>query len=184
MISDDAQSLILAIQDSSAVFEYCEKSAFPDVLAKIKSGGKIITCGNGGSAATASHLTEELLGKYKHKRRPIASICLNSDGPALTCIANDFSFNHVFKRQLEALGDPKDVFVVFSTSGRSMNVLEAVTEASSRGIMTVGFLGGDGGSVWRGCTHPIIVKSGNSARIQEIHDFIMHGMLEYIENNL
>jgi D-sedoheptulose 7-phosphate isomerase len=157
----------------------------PVVKNRLSDGGKVITCGNGGSACTASHLTEELLGKFQKTRPPLASICLNSDSPTLTCISNDFLYNYVFSRQLEALGKKNDVLIVFSTSGNSINIINALTMAQNLGITTISFLGKDGGL----CHDPsysdysIVVKSQNSARIQEVHEFFMHSLLELIEND-
>src|SRR5688572_31089255 len=117
-------------------------SAMADLmLAKLADGGTIYTAGNGGSAAQALHLAEELIGRYRSDRPPLRAVCLNADPTALTCIANDFGFGQVFARQCEALLTPNDVLLVFSTSGKSPNIVQALETARRRQCTTVGLLG-------------------------------------------
>ena len=112
----------------------------------IASGGTIYTCGNGGSAAEALHFAEELVGRFRSDRAPIRSACFNADPTAITCIANDYGFESIFSRQCEAMLTEQDALVVFSTSGRSPNILKALEVAADRkAATTIGFLGGDGG---------------------------------------
>lgn len=154
-----------------------------NILHSLKSGGKIITAGNGGSATDAMHMTEEFIGRYKTNRRPLPSICLASDTSTLTCIANDFGFDQVFARQLEALGQPNDLLVLFSTSGNSLNLIKALEVAKQKRIFTVALLGRDGGKL-KGCADlELIVPHDQSARIQEIHAWIMHVILEVVEQS-
>jgi D-sedoheptulose 7-phosphate isomerase len=148
----------------------------------VAAGGKVVTCGNGGSAAEALHLSEELVGRYRSNRPAIPAICLNADPTALTCIANDFGFDAVFARQCEALLAADDVLVVFSTSGRSGNLLRALDVARKRGAATVGFLGGDGGAALDRCDASIVVPGPDSAAIQEIHQMLMHAVCEQFES--
>lgn len=151
------------------------------ILDCLKNGGKLLTCGNGGSAADALHLAEELVGRYKSNRRALPAVCLNADVTALTCIGNDFGYEWVFSRQVEALAYPGDVLVGFSTSGRSANVLAAFRRAREIGVSTI-FVGGKDGGQTRGvCDHEIIVPSFVTARIQEIHTVVLHQWLEAIE---
>lgn len=147
----------------------------------VSAGGKVVTCGNGGSAAEALHLSEELVGRYRSNRPAVPAICLNADPTALTCIANDFGFDEVFARQCEALLGPEDVLVVFTTSGRSSNLLRALDVARAVGAATVGFLGGDGGDAAERCDASIIVPGPDSAAIQEVHQMLMHAVCEQFE---
>jgi D-sedoheptulose 7-phosphate isomerase len=147
----------------------------------LRSGGKLLTCGNGGSAADALHLAEELIGRYDADRRSFAAVCLNADVTALTCIANDYGYEQVFSRQVEGLGRPDDILVGFSTSGNSPNVLRAFRRAAELGLKTI-FLGGkDGGSARGSCDFEVIVPSSTTARIQEVHTLVLHTWLEAID---
>jgi D-sedoheptulose 7-phosphate isomerase len=147
----------------------------------VAGGGTVVTCGNGGSAAEALHLSEELVGRYQSNRPAIPAICLNADPTAQTCIANDFGFEAVFARQCEALLADDDVLVVFTTSGRSENLLRALDVARERGATTVGFLGGDGGAALDRCDASIVVPGPDSAAIQEVHQMLMHVVCEQFE---
>ena len=150
----------------------------------LKAGGKIMTAGNGGSAAEALHMTEELIGRFSRNRKSLAAICLAGDPTALTCIANDYGCDEVFARQVEGLGLPGDVLVVFTSSGNSQNLIVALSRAKERGVQTIALLGKDGGKT-RGLSDlEIIIPSQNTARIQEVHQFIMHNWLAQIESAL
>lgn len=143
--------------------------------------GTIATCGNGGSAAEALHLAEELVGRYRSDRAPIRALCLNADPTALTCIANDFGFAQIFARQVRGLLRRGDCLVVFSTSGRSENLLRALTVARELGVVTIGLLGRDGGEARRLCSHALVVSATDSAHIQEAHQVVMHLLCESFE---
>jgi D-sedoheptulose 7-phosphate isomerase len=145
------------------------------------AGRTLFTCGNGGSAADAMHLAEELVGRYRSNRRPLAAICLNADVGAITCIANDFGYEVVFARQLEGLARQGDVLVAFSTSGGSPSILKALEAARQRGVAAVALLGKGGGAARELADHAIVVPSANSARIQEIHGLILHAICEEVE---
>lgn len=151
------------------------------ILEALKRGNKLLTCGNGGSAADALHLAEELVGRYSRERRALAGLCLNSDPTAITCICNDYGYEHVFSRAVEALGKSGDVLVGFTTSGNSMNVLKAFASAKKIGITTILLSGKTGGKALGSCDYEIIVPSENTARIQEIHTLILHQWLEQID---
>jgi D-sedoheptulose 7-phosphate isomerase len=151
------------------------------VVQTLRSGGTLLTAGNGGSAADALHMAEELTGRYRQNRRPLPAICLAADTTALTCIGNDFGFDHVFSRQVEALGRPGDLLVIFSTSGNSPNLLLAWEAAQKKDLLTLGLLGKDGGKLAGKCTHEWIVPHSQSARIQELHTWVMHCILELVE---
>lgn len=150
----------------------------------ILSGHTLYTAGNGGSAADAMHLAEELIGRYRHNRRPLPAICLNADVGAMTCIANDFGYDEVFARQLTALGKPGDVLIVFSTSGNSSNIINALSTARARGMVTIALLGKDGGMARNLADHALIVPSQNTARIQEVHTLFLHAICEQVEQRL
>ncbi len=152
------------------------------VLNALRNGRKILSCGNGGSACDALHLTEELVGRYKGNRRSLPGICLCADVTALTCIGNDYGFNQVFARQVEGLGNEGDLLVGFSTSGNSTNVLEAFKVAKAKSITTIALTGTSGGSMKAIADYVIAVPSTTTARIQELHTFILHYWLEQVEN--
>lgn len=151
------------------------------ILDSLLNKGKLLTCGNGGSAADALHLAEELVGRYKAERRGLPAICLNSDVTAITCIGNDYGYDSIFSRQVEALGNRGDVIVGFSTSGNSPNVMAAFKKAKEKGILTVLLGGKDGGKMKGLCDFELIVPSNTTARIQEVHTLILHQWLEAID---
>lgn len=153
----------------------------PVLYAVLKRGGRVLTCGNGGSAADAQHLAEELSGRYRGDRQPFSGICLAADASALTCIANDYGYEQVFSRQVEAHGRQGDLLIGFSTSGQSLNVLRALQAARARGMTTVGLLGKTGGAARAWCDHAFVVPSDDTARIQEMHGWLLHVFLEYVE---
>lgn len=152
------------------------------VVEAFRCGGKLLTAGNGGSAADAMHLAEELIGRYKRNRRPLPAVCLNADPTALTCIANDFGFDDVFARQVEALAGKNDVLVCFSTSGNSPNILRALEAARRTGIKSIALLGKDGGKAKGKADLELIVVGNDSARIQEAHTLLLHALLDAIES--
>ncbi|MGF1485449.1 MAG: SIS domain-containing protein [Opitutales bacterium] len=151
------------------------------ILQALRDGHKIMACGNGGSAADAFHLAQELSGRYRSNRRPLAGLCLSADPTAITCIGNDFGFEYIFSRQVEALGKTGDILVAFSTSGNSPNVLEALKCAKPLGVTRVLVSGKDGGICKNEADHVIIVPSQSTARIQEIHTVVLHHWLERVE---
>lgn len=150
----------------------------------LRNDGKIMFCGNGGSAADSQHLAAELTGRFIHDRRPLAAIALSTDSSALTCIGNDYSFNEVFSRQVAGLGRASDLLIGISTSGNSRNVIRAVEEAQKLGMQTIGLLGRDGGQLRGLCHHSIVVPSNVTARIQECHILIGHTICGLIEQEL
>ncbi len=141
-----------------------------DACAKsLRDGGKLMFFGNGGSAADAQHLATELTVRYSADRRAIAAIALSTDTSALTAAANDLGFEHVFARQIEALGRPGDVAIAISTSGKSANVVAALKQARKKEIVTAGFSGKGGGELINLADHLLVVPSAVTARIQEMH---------------
>ncbi len=151
------------------------------LVACLQEGNKVLTCGNGGSAADALHLAEELVGRYERDRRAWPAVSLAADPTALTCIGNDFGFEFVFSRQVEALGKPGDVLVVFSTSGNSPNLVRALEAARRLELRSISLLGKTGGRCQGLADLEIIVPSLNGARVQEVHTFILHCWLTRIE---
>jgi len=150
----------------------------------LRQGGKIMLCGNGGSAADSQHIAAELTGRFIDDRAPLAGLALSTDTSALTCIGNDYGFDDVFDRQVRGLGRAGDCLVALSTSGNSRNVIRAVTSANAMGITTIGLLGRDGGALAGLCRHAVIVPSSTTARIQEAHIFIGHTWCGQIEQQL
>ena len=148
-----------------------------------KTGGKVLACGNGGSACDAMHFCEELTGRFRNDRRALPAIACVDPGH-ITCTGNDYGFEHVFSRWVEALGQPGDVLIVLSTSGKSENVIRAVGAARERSMTTVALLGKDGGQLANVCDHQWIVPGDGSDRIQEIHMLILHALVERIETVL
>ena len=170
---------ISALTKQSAVIERIGR-AVRDCFAR---GGTLFTCGNGGSAAEAMHLSEELIGKYKRPRKPYPAVCLNADPTALTCIANDYGYESIFARQIEALGRKGDVLVGFSTSGESPNVLRALEAARQRGVVTIGLLGKTGGKCAAECDIALVVDHSATEMIQECHQVVLHLILEAVESD-
>src|SRR5262245_54956147 len=170
------ESLRDQIGDMAAIIEA--------ILEALDAGGTVYTAGNGGSAAQALHLAEELIGRYRGSRRPLRAICLNADPTALTCIANDFGFEEVFARPCEALLTRSDVLVVLTTSGNSQNIVKAIKAAKARGALVIGLLGRDGGACRALCDRAIVIgrRDGfDSAQIQEAHQVAIHLICEAAE---
>jgi len=150
----------------------------------LKSGGTIFWCGNGGSCSDSQHLAGELIGRFKKERIPLRSIALSSDTAVLTCIANDYGYESVYSRQIEGLGKRNDVLIGITTSGKSMNIINALKQAASMEIKTIGFLGGNGGEVKDLCDESILIPSYSTARIQEMHITVGHIICELVELQL
>lgn len=170
---------------NKSLFSSLDQSIIPLIVNRIKTGGKIYTAGNGGSHATAMHLSEELIGKYEKIRRPIGAVCLSSDSGAITCIGNDFGYNNVFSRQVEALCTAKDVLILFTTSGNSLNIIEAAKAAFLKKCLIIVFNGGNGGELGKlknYFLYQITPQGSNSARIQEIHEIMMHSIAKSLDS--
>lgn len=151
---------------------------------KLKKGGKILFCGNGGSAADAQHLAAEFLVRLRPNvnRKPIAALSLAQDTSTITACGNDYSYEDIFLRPFQALVNKNDILFCISTSGNSKNILKVLKEAKKRKIYSVGLLGSDGGRAKKLCDKPLIVKSKITARIQECHIFLGHFILEKVED--
>ena len=159
-------------------------AVFKEIAKRLKDGGKVLLCGNGGSAADCQHIAAELVGRFGMERKAIPAIALTTDTSILTAVANDYSFDRIFERQVEALGQEGDVLIGISTSGNSSNVIRAVEKAKEMGILTVGFLGRDGGKLASLVDYPIVVKSFSTPRIQEVHITLGHVLCDFIEKFL
>lgn len=152
-----------------------------DMAERLRRGGKILVCGNGGSAADAQHFAAELSGRYLKERRALAAVALTTDSSALTAIGNDYGFDRVYARQVEALGRPGDLLVGISTSGNSPNVIQAVAAAHGLGMRTLGLLGRDGGALRAQVDDALVVPSAVTARIQEVHQMVYHFWCEVLD---
>lgn len=150
----------------------------------LKNEGTIFWCGNGGSASDSQHLAAELVGRFKKNRRALRSIALNTDTSVVTCIANDYSYEDIFSRQIEALARKGDFLIAISTSGNSKNILNALIGARELGVKTLALLGKDGGEAKKIADDSLIVSSESTARIQESHILIGHILCEIIEAEL
>jgi phosphoheptose isomerase len=154
------------------------------LLAAFGRNGKALIFGNGGSAADALHFAAELVGRFERDRRGVAALALPADTSILTSVANDYGYETVFARQVEALGSPGDVAIAISTSGESPNVLRALAAARARGLTTVGFTGKDGGAVGRSVDIHVNVPHASAARVQEVHRTLIHAVCELVEKEL
>jgi D-sedoheptulose 7-phosphate isomerase len=147
----------------------------------LRNGRKVMVCGNGGSSALASHFVGELVGRYHDTRVPVPAVHLGGDATQMACIANDFDWNEVFSRPLEAFGRRGDLLFVYTTTGNSPNVVRALEKAKQLGITSVAFLGKDGGTAKGLATHEIIVHSNDTPRVQEAHELMMHWLCEHVD---
>lgn len=150
----------------------------------LQAGRKLMLCGNGGSAADSQHIAAEMAGRFVNDRRPLAAVALSTDTSTMTCIANDYTFDEVFSRQVMGLGARGDCLLAISTSGNSRNVIRAAEVARAAGIHVIGFLGKGGGALRDLCDVPIVVPSQTTARIQEAHIFIGHTLCALVEDAL
>ncbi len=178
-----------SVADVRGVLERLEAETAPAiadaarlVVERVNAGGKVLICGNGGSAADAQHMATELVVRYLADRPGIPAVALTVDSSILTAASNDLGFERVFARQVEALGRAGDVLIAISTSGRSPNVLAAVEEARSRGLLTLGLTGGDGGELGRRCDFTVAVPSEHTPYIQTAHLIVEHLWCEALEN--
>jgi D-sedoheptulose 7-phosphate isomerase len=168
---DALQALFPLVSEAGILLQNC-----------IKNGGKILLCGNGGSAADSQHIAAEIVGRFKKERKGMPAIALTTDTSILTSVGNDYGYDYIFARQVEALCTPKDVLIGITTSGNSANVVRAIEAANEIGATTIGLTGGNGGKMTALCKHNIVVPSGVTARVQEAHIFIGHCLCEILES--
>src|SRR6266567_7815250 len=156
-----------------------------DLIEKcLRAGNKLLVCGNGGSAADAAHFAIELVVRFAKDRRAQPAICLASDGGLLTAAGNDYGFVEIFARQVAAFGQPGDMLICLTTSGKSKNVVRALEEAKARKLKTIALLGRDGGSTIGMADIDLLVRNNSTARIQEAHQLLLHVLCEIIESRL
>jgi len=178
------------IESARIKTEFFEKNvdlidtAIKTVTSSFKSEGKLLIAGNGGSAADAQHIAAEFVNRFFLERKPLPAIALTTDSSILTSIGNDYSFDEIFSKQIEALGKNGDIFLAISTSGNSKNVIKAAFTASNIGIKTIGLTGNDGGQLAKMVDININVASNVTARIQEVHITFAHILCEFVEREL
>jgi len=173
------------------VFDLIEQQMAPAIVTFVEQlmrafsrGGKLLVMGNGGSAADSQHFVAEMVGRFKMERKALPAVALTTDTSILTAIGNDYGYDLVFRRQIEALATAGDVVVGISTSGNSANILSALELARSRGCYTVGLLGKDGGSIKAACDLPLVIPCDDTPRIQEGHITVIHIVCDMVEKGL
>jgi len=172
---------------SAEVLPELIEAAGQRMVEALLNGGKILTCGNGGSAGDAQHFSSELLNRFERERPALPAIALTTDSSTLTSIANDYSYNEVFSKQIRALGNPGDVLLAVSTSGNSANVVQAIQAAHDKGLTVVALTGKDGGKMaplYTGNDVEIRVPSDSTARTQEVHLVVIHALCDFIDQQL
>ena len=181
ILQNNIETHISLLQISDEIFDIINQ-----ITKKMKRGGKLMFCGNGGSAADAQHFAAEYLIRLKPNlnRMPFPAISLAQDTSTLTACGNDFSFNDIFLRPFKALANKRDILICISTSGNSKNILNVLKEAKKKNIFSVGLLGNNGGIAKKLCNKSLIVSSNNTARIQECHMFLGHFILEKVEEKI
>ena len=179
------RSLVESLDCISSLRQQCGRiaEACGLLVGTLEAGGKVLAAGNGGSAAEAMHLAEELVGRFRNNRRSLPGVALTADGTALTCIGNDFGFDEVFSRQIEGLGAEGDLLVLFSTSGRAANLTRAVQAARTRRMRVLLILGRDGGPLAGRGDCELLVQCRDTERIQEAHQVLLHVLLEGVEQH-
>jgi phosphoheptose isomerase len=185
LIENGFEAAINIFQQSQQVLQSSILAASQAITKCLGDGGKLLVCGNGGSAADAQHLAAELVGRFKMPhRRALPALALTADTVFLTAWANDVAYDQVFARQVEAFGQPGDVLIGISTSGRSKNITQAFRAADRLGLNRIGILGGDGGDIIDLSNIAIVVPTKETARIQEVHRLIFHLLCELVEQRI
>jgi len=180
LILKELESHIKTCNNLTKIFGDIEKVS-KSIIHALEKNGKIILFGNGGSASDSQHIAAEFVGRYKLSRTGLAAISLNTDTSSITAIGNDFGYDEVFKRQLEAIMNPDDVVIGISTSGNSENVVRALEYAKNNNVTSYGFSGSDGGKMNNHCDLNIVVPSNDTPRIQEMHIFIGHTICHIVD---
>ena len=177
---DEHQTVLSTLESLAPQIETVAKQ----MIQALQNGNTIFWCGNGGSASDAQHLAGELVGRFVGDRKALKSISLNADSAVMTCIVNDYGYEHIFSRQVEGLGSEGDVLVGITTSGNSQNVLNALAVANQKQMTTIGLLGKGGGKAISVVSEAIVIDSNTTARIQEMHITIGHILCDLIEEGL
>ena len=180
IIQKEFDEHLKTVQELECISEQVAEAA-AICIKSLKMGGKILLCGNGGSAADAQHIAAELVGRFKLLRKGLPAIALTSNSSNITSIGNDFGFNYIFERQVEAFAQKNDVLIAISTSGNSENIINAIKSASNSSCKTIGFTGQEGGLMNQMCDLTIAAPSKNTPRIQEIHIIIGHIICHLID---
>ena len=184
------ESIINLINESVRIFTNISKDQHQvalieditnTILNAFKSDNKLLLCGNGGSAADAQHIAAELSGRFEIDRKPLNAEALHVNSSFVTAVANDYGYEEVYSRMVEAIGKNGDVLLALSTSGNSKNVIRAIEKANSQGLITIGFSGHEGGAMQNLCKYNLIIPSDNTARIQEAHILVGHIICKLIE---
>jgi len=179
-LEDSVQAKKLFWEESSSAFW----ATAEELLACIHRGGKVLIFGNGGSACDALHFAGEYVNRFRLDRLPLSAVALTSDGPLITCIGNDFGFDFIFEKQVQALARPQDIVIGISTSGNSKNVILGLQAGRNVGAKTVALLGGNGGRILAECKPDFVLNvasSKDTPRIQECHEWILHTLCEVVE---
>ena len=178
----EAQLTLNQFMDDPAQLQRCVQ--FTEMILKtVRSGGNLFSCGNGGSHCDAMHFAEEFTGRYRKDRKPVGALALGN-APHVTCVANDYGFEHIFSREVGGLGRKGDLLIGLSTSGNSQNVVNAFAQAKEMGIQTVGLLGRNGGKLNEMADLAIVIPAETSDRIQEMHIKLLHTVIESVEREL
>ena len=187
------ESIINLINESIRTFTNLSKDQHQVVLIEnitntilnaFKSDNKLLLCGNGGSAADAQHIAAELSGRFEIDRKPLNAEALHVNSSFVTAVANDYCYEEVYSRMVEAIGKNGDILLALSTSGNSKNIIRAIEKANSHGLITIGFSGNDGGAMQNLCKYNLIIPSDNTARIQEAHILVGHIICKLIEQKM
>jgi len=187
------ESIINLINESVRTFTNISKDQHQVVLIEditntilnaFKSNNKLLLCGNGGSAADAQHIAAELSGRFEIDRKPLNAEALHVNSSFVTAVANDYGYEEVYSRMVEAIGKNGDILLALSTSGNSKNIIRAIEKANSLGLITIGFSGNDGGAMQNLCKYNLIIPSDNTARIQEAHILVGHIICKLIEQKM
>ena len=187
------ESIINLINESVRTFTNISKDQHQVVLIEnitntilnaFKSDNKLLLCGNGGSAADAQHIAAELSGRFEIDRKPLNAEALHVNSSFVTAVANDYGYEEIYSRMVEAIGKNGDILLALSTSGNSKNIIRAIDKANSQGLITIGFSGNDGGAMQNLCKYNLIIPSDNTARIQEAHILVGHIICKLIEQKM
>ena len=187
------ESIINLINESVRTFTNISKDKHQVVLIEditntilnaFKSDNKLLLCGNGGSAADAQHIAAELSGRFEIDRKPLNAEALHVNSSFVTAVANDYGYEEIYSRMVEAIGKNGDILLALSTSGNSKNIIRAIEKANSLGLITIGFSGNDGGAMQNLCKYNLIIPSDNTARIQEAHILVGHIICKLIEQKM
>lgn len=182
-IGDIREAFLVSARNFEVLAEMADLvgEAATAITDRVRAGGKVMFCGNGGSAADAQHLAAELMGRFMIDRQPLAAMALNVNVSTMTAIGNDYAYEEIFERQLRGIGKSGDVLIGLSTSGNSRNVVQALTAARELGIMTIGLTGQAGGAMAELCDISLRVPSTSTPRIQEMHIAVGHCVCEWVE---